>query len=160
MKPQGDEETSLGMPQAAQPHGKPLLVGNIMVFLLSLTLHTAALAALWFLAVPALGSGEGGGAGGYVTVSLLAGLPGNSGGSGSGAVSANAADTAATPESKSNEPPADTPVSDAAPAVDHAKQTEPAPAEPSVPVPDAAVPVRVAKPAPKARPATPQPASQ
>ena len=56
-------EAAIGMPQAAQDRGKPVIFGNVLVFLLSLTLHTAALAALWFLAVPALGAGQGGLAG-------------------------------------------------------------------------------------------------
>ena len=84
-------EAAIGMPQAAQDRGKPVIFGNVLVFLLSLTLHTAALAALWFLAVPASGAGQGGGTDGYITVSLLGGLPGDSGGAGSGAVPANAA---------------------------------------------------------------------
>lgn len=171
------EEAALGMPQVAQARGKPVIFGNVLVFLLSLTLHTAAIAALWFLAVPASGAGQGGGAGGYITVSLLGGLPGDPGGAGSGAVSpgdANAADAAATSaaesesstDAKAHEPPAVTPVQEAVPAADHVTQrAEAAPAEPSVPVPDAAIPVRTAKPVPKDKPAAsqhtrPQPANQ
>lgn len=180
------EEAALGMPQVAQARGKPVIFGNVLVFLLSLTLHTAAIAALWFLAVPASGAGQGGGAGEYITVSLLGGLPGDSGGAGSGAVSPNAADAANTAnaaatsaaestsstDAKAHEPPAVTPVQETASAADHVTQrAEADPAAPaesaksSLPVKDAAIPVRTAKPVPKDRPAasqhtSPQPANQ
>ena len=98
MSHQDVEEATLGMPRIARARGKPAIFGNVLVFMLSLTLHTAALAALWFLAVPASGAGQGGGAGEYITVSLLGGLPGDPGGASSGAVlpgDANAADAAA-----------------------------------------------------------------
>ena len=175
-------EAALGMPQVAQVRGKSVIFGNVLVFLLSLTLHTVVLAALWFLAVPALGSGEG--AGGYITVSLLGGLPGDSGGAGSGTVSASAGDaaasTAATPptesessaDAKAHEPPSVTPAQETVPipvpGADHVTQrAEADPAEPaksSLPVTDAAIPVRTTKPVPKDKPAasqrtSPQPAN-
>lgn len=159
-------EAAIGMPQAAQERGRPVIFGNVLVFLLSLTLHTAALAALWFLAVPASGAGQGGGGDGYITVSLLGGLPGDSGGAGSGAVStnaANAADAAATSatesepsDAKAHEPPSVTPVQETVPAADHVTQhAEADPAKPALPVTDAAIPVRTAKPVTKEKPANP-----
>ncbi|MGE4310081.1 energy transducer TonB family protein [Desulfovibrio sp.] len=156
-------EAAIGMPQAAQERGKPVIFGNVLVFLLSLTLHTAALAALWFLAVPASGAGQGGGTDGYITVSLLGGLPGDSGGAGSGAVPANAADAAASSanesepsDAKAHEPPSVTPVQETVPAADHVTQhAEADQAKPSLPVTDAAIPVRTAKPVPKDK--TPNP---
>ena len=165
-------EAAIGMPQvaqAAQERGRPVIFGNVLVFLLSLTLHTAALAALWFLAVPASGAGQGGGKDGYITVSLLGGLPGDSGGAGSGAVPANAANAANTadaaassatesesPDAKAHEPPSATPVQEAVPAADRVTQSaEAAPVEPSRPVPDVVIPVRTAKPVPKDKPPNP-----
>lgn len=166
-------EAAIGMPQAAQERGRPVIFGNVLVFLLSLTLHTAALAALWFLAVPASGAGQGAGQGGgkdgYITVSLLGGLPGDSGGAGSGAVSPNvanttdAADVAASSateseysDAKAHEPPSVTIVQETLPAVDHATQrAEADPAKPALPVTEAAIPVRTAKPVPKDKPANP-----
>jgi len=166
-------EAAIGMPQAAQERGRPIIFGNVLVFLLSLTLHTAALAALWFLAVPASGAGQGAGQGGggdgYITVSLLGGLPGDSGGAGSGAVpanvanTANAADAAASsatesesPDAKAHEPPSVTPVQETVPAADHVTQHAEADlAKPSLPVTDAAIPVRTAKPVPKEKPPNP-----
>ncbi len=163
-------EAAIGMPQAAQDRGKPVIFGNVLVFLLSLTLHTAALAALWFLAVPASGAGQGGGTDGYITVSLLGGLPGDSGGAGSGTVPANAADAAASSatesepsDAKAHEPPSVTPVQEAVPAADHVTQhAEADPAKPALPVTDAAIPVRTAKPVTKEKPANPpaNPAAQ
>ncbi|MDY0259902.1 MAG: energy transducer TonB [Desulfovibrio sp.] len=156
-------EAAIGMPQAAQERGRPVIFGNVLVFLLSLTLHTAALAALWFLAVPASGAGQGGGTDGYITVSLLGGLPGDSGGVGSGAVPANAADAAASSanesepsDAKAHESPSVTPVQETVPAADHVTQhAEADQAKPSLPVTDAAIPVRTAKPVPKDK--TPNP---
>jgi protein TonB len=154
-------EAAIGMPQAAQERGRPVIFGNVLVFLLSLTLHTAALAALWFLAVPASGAGQGGGTDGYITVSLLGGLPGDSGGAGSGANAADAAASSATEaepsDAKAHEPPSVTPVQETVPAADLVTQpAEADPAKPSLPVTDAAIPVRTAKPVPKDKPAAPQ----
>ncbi len=158
-------KAAIGMPQAAQDRGKPVIFGNVLVFLLSLTLHTAALAALWFLAVPASGAGQGGGTDGYITVSLLGGLPGDSGGAGSGAVPANAADAAASSatesepsDAKAHEPPSVTIVQETVPVpvpgADHVTQhAEADPAKPALPVKDAVIPVRTAKPVPKEKPA-------
>ena len=138
-------EAAIGMPQAAQDCGKPVIFGNVLVFLLSLTLHTAALAALWFLAVPASGAGQGGGTDGYITVSLLGGLPGDSGGAGSGTVPANAADAAASSatesepsDAKAHEPPSVTIVQETVPVpvpgADHVTQhAEADPAKPALP---------------------------
>ena len=160
-------EAAIGMPQAAQERGRPVIFGNVLVFLLSLTLHTAALAALWFLAVPASGAGQGGGGDGYITVSLLGGLPGDSGGAGSGAVPANAADAAASSatesepsDAKAHEPPSVTIVQETVPVpvpgADHVTQhAEADPAKPALPVTDAAIPVRTAKPVTKEKPANP-----
>lgn len=161
MKRQGADKKSLCMPPAAQAQGKAAPVGNVVFFLLSLMLHTAALAALWFLAVSTPGTGQGAGAGQYVTVSLLSGLPGASGdGDASASRDAdNVSTSASTPASTSA---ADTDVapapvtwdSDTAHVPDSQdKQPEAPPAEPSVPA-VAAIPVHKIKTGQKDRPKT------
>lgn len=161
MKRQGADKKSLCMPPAAQAQGKAAPVGNVVFFLLSLMLHTAALAALWFLAVSTPGTGQGAGAGQYVTVSLLSGLPGASGdGDASASRDAdNVSTSASTPASTSA---ADTDVapapvtwdSDTAHVPDSQnKQPEAPPAEPPVPA-VAAIPVRKIKAGQKDRPKT------
>ena len=163
MSHQGVEDAAFGMPQAAQARGKPVIFGEVLVFLLSLTLHIAALAALWFLTVPASSTGQGAGADGYITVSLVGGLPGDSGGAGSGAVSpdavaaaASVAESESSTDAKAHEPPSATPVQEAVPAADRVTQSaEAAPVEPSRPVPDVVIPVRTAKPVPKDKPPNP-----
>lgn len=94
MKSCGVAEKSLSMARTEQVCVKTVFPGNVVFFLISLALHTAALAALWFLAVPAAGIGQGEGAGGYITVSLLPGPPGDSGSGESSASSPDAADGA------------------------------------------------------------------
>lgn len=158
MKNHGAAEKHLSMPGAEQVCATTVFSGNMMFFLLSLVLHTAVLAVLWFLAVPASGMGQGAGTGGYITVSLLSGPPGDSGG-GDFSASSHAAADAASPSvpalaDETAEPPASTP----APDITHAanpdlKQPDAAPAAPEPPVTAAtAIPVRTKKDEQKTRP--------
>lgn len=156
MKSCGVAEKSLSMARAEQVCVKTVFPGNVVFFLISLALHTAALAALWFLAVPAAGMGQGEGAGGYITVSLLPGPPGDSGSGESSASSPDAADgaSASAPATadRAVEPSAAPPATDTIHAADiDPKRPDAAPAEPVPPVP-AAIPVRKIKDEQKAKP--------
>ena len=156
MKSCGVAEKSLSMARAEQVCVKTVFPGNGVFFLISLALHTAALAALWFLAVPAAGMGQGEGAGGYITVSLLPGPPGDSGSGESSASSPDAADgaSASAPATadRAVEPSAAPPATDTIHAADiDPKRPDAAPAEPVPPVP-AAIPVRKIKDEQKAKP--------
>lgn len=154
MKRQGADEKFLSMPKAEQVGEKAVFFGNRAFFLLSLTLHAAAIAALWFLAVPAPGAGQGAGAGEYITVSLLAGLPGDSGNADASASWPDAdeasASTSATAD-KAVESEAVTPAPDTVQNADsRLKEPEVAPTGESVPT--EAIPVRKTKPEQKVKP--------
>ena len=156
MKSCGVAEKSLSMARTEQVCVKTVFPGNVVFFLISLALHTAALAALWVLAVPAAGIGQGEGAGGYITVSLLPGPPGDSGSGESSASSPDAADgaSASVPATadRAVEPSAAPPATDTVHAADiDPKRPAAAPAEPVPPVP-AAIPVRKIKDEQKAKP--------
>ncbi len=144
MKSCGVAEKSLSMARTEQVCVKTVFPGNVVFFLISLALHTAALAALWFLAVPAAGIGQGEGAGGYITVSLLPGPPGDSGSGESSASSPDAADgaSASAPATadRAVEPSAAPPATDTVHAAD---------IDPKRP---AAIPVRKIKDEQKAKP--------
>ena len=154
MKRQGADEKFLSMPKAEQVGEKAVFFGNRAFFLLSLTLHAAAIAALWFLAVPAPGAGQGAGAGECITVSLLAGLPGDSGNADASASWPDAdeasASTSATAD-KAVESEAVIPAPDTVQNADsRLKEPEVAPTGESVPT--EAIPVRKTKPEQKVKP--------
>lgn len=139
----------LSMPKAEQALGKAIVAGNIMFFLISLAIHGVALAALWFLAVPASGMGQTG-MSGYMTVSLLSGPPGDFDGGSLSAARPDTFDAAPTSAPETGEsaiapsaaPTAPDTASNAIPDIAHT--ADPDPKQPATPPAESPVPVRSA----------------